>query len=237
MADITTLTVNGDIVNIKDAEARNLISGILESKQDKISVVAPLSLNKDLSLSVDVSSFVTSDAIDEVKDNITTVSNEKTQEINSLQTKVVEALNTLTGGTINDDLTTSDDTPNYNTLISSINNNKANIEVNKTNISTLSEKIDENASNIKKEDTKIEELQTRAAWVEKEIFGSVYSDNTDTSANSNSRIDNLERLVNLLVGACLKRNIIMSEDDSLKSYNANANTYDIKEINETNYSY
>lgn len=240
MANVTSFNINDDTLYVEDVEARSNIANLTENKQDKITINSDyLSLNNNV-LTLNDSNFLTTSDLNSLTIKIKSNSN----NIDNLKDNVVSIFNKI----INPDASTVSNTLAVNGEISSLISLKNNISslttkvtTNTTNISNLSTTINNNKTSadtsISSLTSKNTEITNRLNWVEKEVFGSVYSDNTNVSTDSNSRIDNLERLLNLVVGACLKRNILMSEDTKLKEYNTNADNYNISEINTTNYYY
>lgn len=244
MANVTSFNINDDTLYVEDVEARNNIANLTENKQDKITVNSDyLSLDNNV-LTLNDSSFLTTSDLNSLTVKINENFKSNTDNIDTLRGNVVNIFNKIINpdaSTVSNTLAVNGEISSLISLKNSISNLTTKITTNTTNISNLSTTVNNNKTStdtsINSLTSKNTELTDRLNWVEKEVFGSVYSDNTNTSTDSNSRIDNLERLLNLVVGACLKRNVLMSEDTKLKEYNTNASNYNVSEINTTNYSY
>lgn len=247
MAEITTININDEDISIRDNTARASIDALEEAKQDKFSIGSDstdfldLTTNSDgeLNLNFDASSIATKTQLNSINGNIKEVETNTETKINNLKSDIASVFNSIFGkDAVSDDLDVSADIsnldiPEIKTSISNntelINNLSSTIDSKKedtdTKITSLNETIENNNKS----------LATRINWIEKELFGYLYADNTSNSEDSVSRLDKIEAILKLVVGACLKRNVIQPTiDASIQAYNSdNAGS----EINSTNYSY
>lgn len=213
MADVKTLSINGNLFNFKDGDARQLIENIFANKMDTFTVSEPISINNN-TLSIDLSNFVTKSDLNTDKTNLTDLilRNEETNK-NKID-KIYNLFEHIFSDYINVD---SEDLLNFSADIPSLKNytydiNNLQEQINSSSlkeerdINNLQEQINTNLettnSNYDKFINELNNIKTRNTNLENEFYGSI------TENDGKSRLDIMEEKVNKIYEAMLRIGII-----------------------------
>lgn len=246
--DAKKINVNGQSINIADSQARENIENLTKNKQDRITVTSPLSFENN-KLSIDLSTKANLSTLEAFEKRINSNINVNDEKISNVQNKTVAVLKKAFGNSkINDDLTFDVTLSNLENYTDTINNINLKIENNKketdNTIATLSASLAKNTTDLKVELNDLtnnynnfsNSMKERLDWTEKELFGQIYSEDVEDT-NSVSRIDKLEKVLNIVVGILLKENIMQIYHKTIADYNENSDTNNVPKINSTNFPY